>query len=131
MPNNKILLPDTDNYFLVKDPQKGISVIANKGYQIGEIISKNYIAIIDWEMDEKSIFQQTYPLYWSEDYSCIAFGIINLLNHSFEPNCKINKNADTRMLELVCIKEIIPDEELTLYYGEDHYPFKYGNVKIV
>lgn len=67
---------------------------------------------------------------WSEDYSYIAFGIIILINHSSEPNWKINKDRDSRTLEFVCIKEFIPGEEFTLYYRETHYPFKYRNVKI-
>jgi SET domain-containing protein len=131
MLKNKISLPETDNYYLVKDPLKGISVIANKEFKVGEFISKNYIAVIDWEMDENSLFQQTYPLYWSDEHSCIAFGIINIINHNYEPNCKIINDYDTRTIELVCIKEILSDEELTIDYGEDHYPFKYEKIKII
>jgi hypothetical protein len=45
MENNKIFLPKTDSYYLLKDPQKGISVISSKNYKEGDIISRNYIAI--------------------------------------------------------------------------------------
>lgn len=40
MLKNKILIPETKNYFLIKELQKGISLFANKGYQISEVISK-------------------------------------------------------------------------------------------
>jgi len=130
MENNKIILPETEGYYLQKDPQKGIAVIASKNFKEGDVISRNYIAVIDWEMDETSAFQQTYPLYWSEEFSCIAFGVINLVNHSFTPNCDVIVETDSRTLSLVCCRDISPEEELTIDYGDGHYPFKHGNVKI-
>ena len=35
--NNRIILPETDNYYLLKDPIKGICLIANKQYEINDI----------------------------------------------------------------------------------------------
>jgi SET domain-containing protein len=127
---NIISLPETDFYYLKKDPIKGISVVSLRNFIKGDIISRNYAAIIDWEMDERSQFQQTYPLYWSDEFSCIAFGIINLLNHSFMPNCKIKVDEESQTIFLLCIDRIKPEDELTIYYGDNHYPFKHGNVKI-
>ena len=127
---NEILLPQTSSYCLKKDPVKGVGVYSLKDFKAGDIISKNYTAIIDWEMDESSPFQQTYPMYWTEEFSCIAFGIINLVNHSSNPNCRIAIDIDSRTIALVCKLNLNSGDEFTIDYGDDHYPFKYGNVKI-
>ena len=127
---HKIQLPQTSFYYLRNHPLKGIGVYSLRDFKIGEMISKNYVAIIDWEMDENSSFQQHYPMHWTEEFACIAFGIINLVNHSSKPNCRIKIDYDSKTIALLSKKVINAEEELTIDYGDEHFPFKYGKVKI-
>ena len=129
--DNRIILPETDHYYLFKHPSKGICVIANKHYKINDLISTNYIAEIDWILDENSKFQRDYPLYWTEENACIAFGVINLINHSKFPNCKLSIDIERRTISLMCIREIKIGDEIVMDYGSEHYPFRQGEVIIV
>jgi hypothetical protein len=129
--NNRIILPETDNYYLLKDPIKGICLIANKQYEINDIITTNYIAEIDWVMDNGSKFQREYPMYWTDEKACIAFGVANLINHSKFANCKLLIDIEQRTLSLICISEIKIGVEIVMDYGNEHYPFKSGETDIM
>ena len=48
--------------------------------------------------------------------TAIALGLISLCNHSKSPNCKIDKHYDSLMIDLIAIRDIEADEELTLQY---------------
>lgn len=129
--DNRIILPETDHYYLLKHPVKGICVIANRHYGVNAIISTNYTAEIDWVMDENSKFQRDYPLYWTEEKCCIAFEVANLINHSKFPNCKLLIDIELRTISLMCVREIKIGDEIVMDYGSDHYPFRSGEVIIM
>ncbi len=128
---NRIILPETNHYYLFKHSSKGICVIANKNYEINDLITTNYIAVIDWIMDENSSFQREYPMYWNEENACIAFGVANLINHSKFPNCKLSIDIERRTMSLMCIREINIGDEIVMDYGSEHYPFRSGEVEII
>jgi len=129
--DNRIILPETDHYYLFKHPSQGICVIANKHYEINDLITINYTAEIDWILDENSKFQRDYPLYWTKENACIAFGVANLINHSKFPNCKLSIDIERRTVSLMCIREINIGDEIVMDYGSEHYPFRSGKVIIV
>jgi|GEM_PF-3154265 hypothetical protein len=131
MEKQRIDLPETDSYYLFKDERKGVCVMAGKAFDADDLISINYTAIIDWTMDEQSAFQRHYPMFWTDEHACIAFGIVNLLNHSSSPNCRLVQDHATHTVRLICMQPIKPGEELVIDYGPEHFPFMSGETAIL
>ena len=57
---------------------------------------------------------------WGEgagrESGALGFGFASLCNHSSEPNAVINKNFKGNAIDLVALRDIDPDEEVTIRY---------------
>ena len=55
--------------------------------------------------------------------------LIDMMNHSFQPTCKVTWNDSSRELEVIALNDIQPGTELTLNYGwhnNDSFLLNYG-----
>lgn len=58
---------------------------------------------------------EDYPMEWDE-YDVIALGRVQLMNHSDDPNCRLERDIEGGVIRVYTISEIHPDEELTYRY---------------
>ncbi|MEE9338500.1 MAG: SET domain-containing protein-lysine N-methyltransferase [Methylococcaceae bacterium] len=112
--SNKILINS------IKD--KGRGLIASDNIASGELIER--MPIIEFDEEQTKILLHNkidaYLWVWNSGDKItktgIALGLISLCNHSRTPNCKIEKYFEKQMIELIALREIKIDEELTLQY---------------
>ena len=55
-----------------------------------------------------------------DERSIIGLGFCGLYNHSFDPNVEYEIDKINEVMRHYAIKDIDPDEELTLNYGEEN-----------
>ena len=68
-------------------------------------------------MLEKTIISN-YLFDWVEDKEwAILFSICEFMNHSESPNCKYVHSMETKEIEFKTIKDIDPNDEMTVDYG--------------
>lgn len=106
------------NYPIVEiNENKGRCVIATSDYSDGDIIMVNHVGLIGVDdLKQESLFDQ-YLVRWDELYNSIAFGYINLLNHSSAPNCELICNYDNLTITCKAIDKVISGDELTIKYA--------------
>lgn len=78
----------------------------------GEVIDGN-------ECERREDEEDNVYIFWNGDDCFIdtnKFGKIRFINHDCEPNCEV-MDRDEETLNLVAIKDIYPDEEITIDYG--------------
>lgn len=104
--------------------QKGRGVFAKKRIPEGTIIDKAYILLISNEdftkIENTKLYDYTFtwedPKFPGHD-NALAFGICQLINHSYAPNVEYLYDYDNQMIEYVTIREIQKGEELTVNYN--------------
>ncbi len=117
LPSNKIYLADS------KIPNAERGVFAEKAIKQGELIESCpiiYLTEEDYPLAKKTTLLNYYFLNEPEDRSAIALGFGSLYNHSYEPNSTYKKRLDEGWIDFVALKDIAPDEEITVNYN-------YGN----
>ena len=62
---------------------------------------------------------ERYGLEWDEGKTFIPFAPWCCVNHSHEPNCEITQEDEYPMLYITALRDIEPNEELTIDYGHD------------
>lgn len=53
------------------------------------------------------------------DNMALALGMGSLYNHAYRPNACYIKNFESAMMEYVALRDIAPDEEITINYNSD------------
>src|SRR5213078_3927008 len=73
-----------------------------------------------WSDVENSILCE-YAFDWGEhdEQAAIALGYVSIYNHSYSPNAQLEELLDELMMEVVAIRDIEPDEEITINYNGD------------
>ena len=113
-----------DNKFLYKcdkvsvfhNNRKGFNLLANKKINKDELISISAVSLVGFDEIKEDSILKNYPMYWNDEKDCIAFGIINLLNHSDNPNVRIENDYDNKLIKAFAIKDIEINEELVMKY---------------
>jgi SET domain-containing protein len=57
-----------------------------------------------------------YPMYWDKKSDCIAFGPINLLNHSSSPTARLVRDRRECRIDMFAKTDLKKGEELTINY---------------
>lgn len=97
---------------------KGRGVFAKKHFGTGEVIEQAPVIIIQheqWELIEKTTFYN-YCYDWGDD-AALALGYGSLYNHSYYPNAIYVKKYEDASVEFVALRDIEPDEEITINYN--------------
>lgn len=108
------------------NPKKGFCVFSAVSLKIGEHITTCAISPIGFkDIIKKSKFND-YPMYWTKKEDCVAFGVINLLNHSNHPNICLKRDYKRKLIWAYSLENIPPDVELTIDYDCGLW-FKYAS----
>lgn len=114
-------LEENEGYELKPMEGKGEGMIATKPFVAKEVVMKGKIAKVLGG-------NHSHASQMGENTWAIHEGIIHKVNHSCDPNCGIRLN-ETGAHDIVAIKPIAQDEELTLDYAMrnyqiDHFPYE-------
>lgn len=96
---------------------KGRCIIATRDYYSKTVILINPVLLIEVDALAESSSFNAYPIRWTDTHNSIALGLINLLNHSEQPNCELICNYDDLTITLRAITDIKSGEELVIKYA--------------
>ncbi|MBF0225212.1 MAG: SET domain-containing protein-lysine N-methyltransferase [Desulfobacterales bacterium] len=105
---------------------KGRGVFSNFKISKGATIEKAPVIILplaQWDNVEKTILND-YCYNWGTD-AAVGLGFSSLYNHSYNPNACYLKKFEEGFLEIIALKDIQEDEEITVNYNgkpEDNTP---------
>jgi uncharacterized protein len=102
-----------------KTKLKGRGVFAQKCFLKGEIIQIAPVVIIpaeEVELIDKTVLGNYY-YDWENKAPAIAFGLVSLFNHSYNPNTYYVKKFAEREVEYIALRDIEAGEEITANYN--------------
>jgi len=104
-------------------PGCGRGILARRKIAQGETIERAPVIVIpenQWSDVENSILCE-YAFDWGEhdEQAAIALGYVSIYNHSYTPNAMLEQLPDELMMEIVALKDIEADEEITINYNGD------------
>jgi hypothetical protein len=122
--DNKILVPK--KIYVDKSPIHGWGVFALEKIFVGELIEECPILSLPMKFGEVSGLMLDYrfnwpsgTLEWEEQVISLGFG--SLYNHSETPNAQWKSNNKKRTFEFTCVRDIEPNEEIFVWYGDVGY----------
>lgn len=103
-------------------PLHGTGVFTTVDRAEGEVVERAPVLVIP--ADEWDVLSETslagYVWGWGDEGdTAIALGHANLVNHSYEPNCRYEHDLDDGVVELVTLRPVAAGEELTINYNGD------------
>ncbi len=103
--------------------RRGRAMFARRKFLKGELIERAPVIPVNekqWPFAQKTILSD-YAFDWGEhdEQAAIALGYVSIYNHSYSPNAQLEELLDELMMEVVAIRDIEPDEEITINYNGD------------
>ncbi|WP_087112487.1 SET domain-containing protein [Parendozoicomonas haliclonae] len=115
---------------------KGRGVLTSKKIERETVIERCPVIVIDADQVNhlKDTELNNYYFCWgkNQESAAIALGLGSIYNHSYTPNAIYRPCLEEQVLEIVAIKKILPNEEITFNYNgtpNDHSPL-WGNDQI-
>ncbi|MGD9726952.1 MAG: SET domain-containing protein-lysine N-methyltransferase [Nitrospira sp.] len=102
--------------------KKGRGVFATREFLPGDVIERSPIIIIDDLDDVERISATRLENYWYSaggDACAIGLGFASLYNHSYKANANYDVRPDDDLVEIVAVRKIRPDTEITINYNGD------------
>jgi hypothetical protein len=104
-------------------PGCGRGIFARRKIAQGETIERAPVIVIpkkQWPDLENSVLSE-YAFDWGEndEQAAIALGYVSIYNHSYTPNAQLEQLPNELMMEIVALRDIEPDEEITINYNGD------------
>lgn len=118
----KIVTPPRGLFKLVAIDGKGRGIITTEAIRKGAVIeAAPVIRLRKKDRPTARSVLSHYPFEWDEPPYVVAFalGYVGLLNHSDEPNCRIEVDYDDQVLRVFARRNIKAGEELMHNYGVD------------
>ena len=118
----RIVLPEAGLLQLVPIKGKGRGVITTRPIRRGRLLEASpVIPMKKRDRLDRSTVLSHYPFAWEKPPYVQAFplGFAGLLNHSDQPNCKIEADLEGEVLCIYAIRNIEAGAELTWNYGID------------
>ena len=118
----RIVLPEVGLLQLVPIKGKGRGVITTRPIRRGRLVEASpVIPMKKRDRLDRSTVLSHYPFAWEKPPYVQAFplGFAGLLNHSDQPNCKIEADLEGEVLCIYTIRNIEAGAELTWNYGID------------
>jgi len=110
---------------VAKSPVHGLGVFSTSKIQLGEIFEICPVLDIGMVKGETSPFLMDYRFNWPQgehwEKQVVGLGFASLYNHSETPNAAWRSNLDNNTFEFYSTKEILPGEEIFVWYGGDNY----------
>ncbi|HET9057041.1 MAG TPA: SET domain-containing protein [Chitinophagaceae bacterium] len=108
---------------IVKTEKKGRGVFTSESIPADKIIELAPVIVMG--LDERKLLDQTklhdYIFVWGEreEKCAMALGWVPLYNHSYSSNCEYFMDFEEETIFIKTIRDILPNEELTINYGGD------------
>src|SRR5881296_1803041 len=103
--------------------RRGRGMFARRKFLKGELIERAPVIALNekqWPFAQKTILSD-YAFDWGEhdEQAAIALGYVSIYNHSYAPNAQLEELLDELMMEVIAIRDIEADEEITINYNGD------------
>ncbi len=105
-------------------PEKGRGMFTREAIPANTIIEVAPVIVMTRE--ERRQLDNTrlhdYIFEWTpegKDLCCMAQGYISVYNHSYASNCEYFMDYDNNTIEIKTMRDIAPEEELTINYNGD------------
>lgn len=112
------------NCLYIKNTEgKGRGVFTTGKIKKGTVIEEAPVIVMS--QDDKVLVDQTllhdYIFDWGNDQDkcCVALGFVSIYNHSYSSNCEYFMDFEENTIQIKTVREIQPDEELTINYNGD------------
>jgi SET domain-containing protein len=112
------------NYLNIKNIEgKGRGVFTTEKINKETIIEEAPVIVMNH--DDKVLVDQTllhdYIFDWGNDKDkcCVALGFVSIYNHSYSSNCEYFMDFEEDTIQIRTVREIQPEEELTINYNGD------------
>lgn len=118
----KIVLAEPGLLKLVPIAGKGRGVVTTRSIKRGKLVEASpVIPMKKRDRLDRSTVLSHYPFEWNDPPYVHAFplGFAGLLNHSDNPNCKIEADIEGEVLCIYTLRAVKAGEELTWNYGID------------
>jgi hypothetical protein len=123
---------------------RGRGVFAARAFRVGEVVEECPVVLLrkPYEVLHKEL--KTIAFYWeaaegSAATQALALGYGSLYNHANPANMRYETDGDALVLRLVAVRDVGPDEELTINYNadggahvsEDEWWFEEKGIKLI
>ena len=127
-----VISPPTKIY-VKESPVHGLGVFASEKISAGEVFEICPLVDLGMKPGEVSSTLLDYRFNWPQgmewEKQVVGLGYASLYNHSNDANAAWRSDYDNYVFEFYAIKEILPGEEIFVYYGGDTY-WNDGRVKL-
>ena len=96
---------------------KGNCVVAREAIKRGQLVSECPVSVVESKDIRKNCAFDQYPIWWRGRKDCIAFGLINLINHSSAPNVRLCRDYKRMTIRCYAKRNILRGEELAYDYA--------------
>jgi uncharacterized protein len=102
---------------------QGRGILARHKILKGELIERAPVIVVpdkQWPNVADSILSD-YAFDWGvkDEHAAIALGYVSIYNHSYSPNAKLEELLDELAMEIIALRNIEADEEITINYNGD------------
>lgn len=113
-----------DRLRVVFTPGKGRGVVANRAFEVGEIIEVSPVLVVANSdlIDQTELANYVYNWPTSENAVAVAFGCGSIYNHSYAPNARYDKLPDDSgqgTIRYTAIRGIAVGDEIVINYNGD------------
>lgn len=121
------------NYFIYSKASSihGWGVFTKGFLPKGTIIERSAIITLPVDPHNPVSLLDDYRFGWPQNKKwneiVIGLGYASLYNHSVEPNVEWDSDTDSRLLIFKTIRDIEPEEELFIFYGDN---YSWNNIQI-
>ncbi|MEO9022766.1 MAG: SET domain-containing protein [Ginsengibacter sp.] len=100
---------------------KGRGVFTSEKIDTGVVIEESPVIVMsaDDRVELDKTLLHDYIFAWGTDESkcCMALGLVPVYNHSYKSNCEYFMDFEEETMQIKTVREIQPDEELTVNYN--------------
>jgi uncharacterized protein len=100
----------------------GRGLYVTRPLRAGEVATRAHALVLEAAPTEELAEHPlaSYLVDWDGTCSAVPFGPLSFVNHDDDPNAQLVVDHEAVVVELVTLRAIAADEELTVAYGEDH-----------
>ena len=114
-------------------PGRGLGVFAIEYIIEGEVIEECHMVTLPIPKGEQSGLLMDYRFNWPQNIETqeqvVVLGNGSIYNHDDNNNAIWRDHPRYKLFQFVAIKNILPGEEITTYYGNDNYWSERNHIK--
>lgn len=110
--------PFIDKRLEIKWTELGYAVFSNDSIKSGTFVEMAPVIVCDPSINDKNILK--YVMSWNNNLA-IPLGWTGLYNHSDNNSCEFLTNIHHNLLAVVTLRDIKPNEQLTVNYGPEWF----------